>query len=236
MLALALDTTTPGGSCAVVRDGLVLAEMSGDAGVSHAERLPRDLMEVLRRAGTDLRDVDVFAAATGPGSFTSLRVGIATMQGLALAAGRPLAGVSAFDAMVRLVEDGSVGPVPRGAQVATWVEAWRGDIYAARYAAGHEIEPPSVESPGRVLVRLASTHAGPTVFVGSGALACAAAITAALGTRAILAVPVAPAVAAVIGRMAIEAAVRGVRPAPDAIRPVYVRRFEEEVVPRGSTR
>lgn len=236
MLALSLDTTTPGGSCAVVRDGTVLAEMAGDARVSHAERLPLELMEVLRRAGVALGDVDVFAAATGPGSFTGLRVGIATMQGLAVAAGRPLAGVSAFDALVRLVADGAVGPVPQGAQVATWVEAWRGDVYAARYAEGQEVEPPSVEPPGQVLARLASTYAGPTLFIGSGAQACAAAIEAALGQRASLAVPAAPPLAAVMARMALESTAGGVPPGPEAIRPVYVRRLDEGVVPRGAVR
>lgn len=236
MLALALDTTTPAGSCAVVHDGTVLAEAAGDGGVSHAARLPADLMAVLRQAGAALRDVDVFAAATGPGSFTGLRVGIATMQGLALASGRPLAGISAFDALVRLLEDGAAGPVPDGAQVATWVEAWRGDVYAARYAAGQEIEAPSVESPEQVLARIGSTHAGPTVFIGSGARACAPAIEAALGARARFASPVAPAVAAAIGRMAIEGANRGVRPRPDAIRPVYVRRLDEGTVARVPTR
>src|SRR5688572_23937355 len=99
MVILALDTSTRTGSCAVLRGDAVLAELPGDAARSHGERLPADLMTVLDRAGVALHAVDVFAVATGPGSFTGLRVGIATMQGLALAASRPLVGVSALDAL-----------------------------------------------------------------------------------------------------------------------------------------
>src|SRR5688500_6502451 len=128
MLVLALDTTTRAGSCAVARDGVVLRERGGDPDRPHDTRMPGDLMTLLEEERITLPDIDVFAVATGPGSFTGLRVGIATMQGLAFAEGKPLIGVSAFDALARL----AVAPGP-GAQVATWVDAWRGEVYAALY-------------------------------------------------------------------------------------------------------
>jgi tRNA threonylcarbamoyladenosine biosynthesis protein TsaB len=81
MLILALDTTTPAGSSALTSDEVVLCEDASN-GRPPAERLPRELMGLLDRAGRSLADVDVFAVATGPGSFTGLRIGIATMQGL----------------------------------------------------------------------------------------------------------------------------------------------------------
>src|ERR1051325_2370918 len=99
MIILALDTSTRIGSSAVLRGDDVLAEVPGDPLRTHAERLPADLMQVLDGGGLALGDVDVFAVATGPGSFPGLRVGIATMQGLALAASRPLVGVSVLDAL-----------------------------------------------------------------------------------------------------------------------------------------
>src|ERR1041384_6636557 len=102
MIILALDTSTRVGSSAALRGDDVLAEVPGDPSRTHAERLPADLMQALDGAGLVLADVDVFAVATGPGSFTGLRVGIATMQGLALAAGRPLVGVSALDALAQV--------------------------------------------------------------------------------------------------------------------------------------
>src|SRR5688572_22479140 len=111
MLILALDTTTRVSSCAVARDGAVIREEAGDSSRPQAERLPGDLMSLLEHAGIALPDIDVFAVATGPGSFTGLRIGIATMQGLAFAASKPLVGVSGFDALATAA--GS-------ARVATW--------------------------------------------------------------------------------------------------------------------
>src|SRR5687767_5547251 len=99
MVILSLDTTTRAGSCALLRDDRVLREHAGDGSRDQAERLPGDLAALLDREGVTLHQVDAFAVATGPGSFTALRVGIATLQGLAMATGKPLIGVSAFDAL-----------------------------------------------------------------------------------------------------------------------------------------
>jgi tRNA threonylcarbamoyl adenosine modification protein YeaZ len=103
LLTLALDTTTKTSSCAVARDGIVLCEQAGDGSKPQAERLPGDLIALLAHAGLSLADIDLFAVATGPGSFTGLRIGIATMQGLAFATGKPLVGVSGFDALAHVI-------------------------------------------------------------------------------------------------------------------------------------
>src|SRR5688572_4397078 len=79
MLILSLDTTTRAGSCALLRDERVLREQASDASRDQAERLPGDLAALLEREAVPLAAVDAFAVATGPGSFTGLRVGIATM-------------------------------------------------------------------------------------------------------------------------------------------------------------
>src|SRR5687768_6007638 len=135
MLVLALDTTARGGSCALARDGVVVCEEGRDVSLAPASRLPRDLRALLDHASASLHDVDIFAVATGPGSFTGLRVGIATMQGLAFAAGKPLIGVSAFDALASVGESreqdprcapaGGAGPVivDRPSRIAAWVDA-----------------------------------------------------------------------------------------------------------------
>jgi tRNA threonylcarbamoyladenosine biosynthesis protein TsaB len=227
MLVLALDTTTRAGSCALVRDGVTVHELAGDPSSSHAEHLPGDLITLLESQHARLEAIDVFAVATGPGSFTGLRVGIATMQGLAFATGKPLVGVSALDALAQLA-----AADPRDT-VATWIDAWRGEVYAALYGNGQEIEPPTVEHPADVLrrldARLAEQASGGCVFIGDGAATFAGVIRTTLGRRARIADPVLPLLAGAIGRLAGDAAAAGTRPAPDAIRPLYVRRTAAEL-------
>jgi tRNA threonylcarbamoyladenosine biosynthesis protein TsaB len=219
MVVLALDTTMRSGSCALERDGHVILEHAGDASVSQAARLPRELMVLLGDAGLTLGDVDVFAVATGPGSFTGLRVGIATMQGLAFAEDKPLIGVSTFEALAAI---GAAAGQPR---IATWVDAWRGDVFAALYEGGREIVPPAVATP-RDLLRDMESGA---LFIGDGAALHRELVLQTLGDRARIAEPADPLLA---GTMATRAAVRaegGEAPAPHAIRPLYVRRSDAEL-------
>ena len=149
MLVLALDTTTRQGSAALTRDGVLLGTFSGDAMMTHGERLPGDLIRLLGAHGSQIADVDLFAVAAGPGSFTGLRIGIATLQGLALANKRPLVGVSGLDALDAAAHSltSEEGPV------AAWVDAQRGQVFSAVYSGGHVVEGPVVEKPADVLAR-----------------------------------------------------------------------------------
>ena len=240
MLVLALDTTTRGGSCALARDGFVLREEGSDPAQPPAARLPGELIALLEHEDVALADVGVFAVATGPGSFTGLRIGIATMQGLAVATGKPLIGISAFDALVAIAGSGTIyGRNPayvRGAgsghesgptrRIAAWIDAWRGEVYAALYEDGREIEPPTVARPEHLLQRLSRRD---TLFTGDGAAAYADAITSALANYARLADPVAPLLAGAIAQLATDAARTGQLPPPHAIRPLYVRRPDAEL-------
>lgn len=214
MLVLSLDTTTRASSCALVADGIVIAETVSEPSGAHAARLPGDLQALLREAGATLRDVDLFAVATGPGSFTGLRIGIATMQGLAFAEGKPLLGVSALEALAMIAGSG---------RVATWVDAWRGEVYAALYQDGREIAAPVVALPEPLIASLAGAS---TTFTGGGAASCRDRIAAALGDLARFAEPMTPPLAGAIGRIA---ATSTERPAPHAIRPLYVRRPDVEL-------
>jgi len=223
MITLALDTSTRTGGCAVLRGDDVLAEVPAEAARTHAERLPADLMTVLDGAGFALADVEVFAVATGPGSFTGLRVGIATMQGLALAAGRPLVGVSALDALAH-----AAAMTDAEMRVATWVDAWRGEVFAALYEGVREVEAASVELPETILRRLRGTR---TVFVGDGAAAHCDPIRLAMGPYdGVLPAVLAPALAGIIGRLARAEVEAGRRPGPADIQPLYVRRPDVELV------
>jgi tRNA threonylcarbamoyladenosine biosynthesis protein TsaB len=226
MVVLALDTTTRTGSCALARDGVVIRELASDPGKSHAEHLPGDLMTLLAAARVELDAVDVFAVTTGPGSFTGMRVGIATMQGLAFATGKPLIGVSGLDA---LAVSGRASMPDLSHTVATWVDAWRGEVYAALYEDGREVEPPTVEHPAAVLERHRRRGDASILFIGDGAGSCDALIRAACGGRAVIATPVAPLIAGTVALIAHDAARGGHRPPADAIRPLYVRRTDAEL-------
>ena len=218
MVILALDTTTPGGSTALMRGADVVDVRASDAARPQAERLPADLMALLGRHGLELPDIDLYAVATGPGSFTGLRVGIATMQGLALAQGRPLIGISGLDALAWTARKIRTDV----ARIATWVDAWRGEVYAALYENGAEVMPPTVDAPGHLLRNLR----GATLFVGDGAAAYAHLITAAGGQ---VTDPAAPPIAAAVATLAAREAAAGRCPPPHAIRPLYVRRPDAEM-------
>ena len=231
MLVLALDTTTRGGSCALVDDAVVVREAAGDAVRPHGARLPGELMALLDAARVPLDAVDLYAVATGPGSFTGLRVGIAAMQGLAFAATKPLIGISTLDALAHMGAapsseraEGDAARPPIG-RIATWVDAWRGEVYAALYEDGREVSPPTVGHPG---VLLAGYGDAPIVFVGDGAATYADLIRATSPAFRV-ADPALPLLAATVARLALGQAREGHRPPPHAIRPLYVRRPDAEL-------
>jgi tRNA threonylcarbamoyladenosine biosynthesis protein TsaB len=143
------------------------------------------------------------------------------MQGLAFAGGKPLLGVSALDALASL-------PEGRGAAaVAAWIDAWRGEVYAALYEHGREIEAPSVEHPAAILDRVMGPHGSrPTMFLGDGAATFAELIRQRGGQ---LFDPPAPLLAGAIAGIAHQRAAGGERPRPDDIRPLYVRRTDAEL-------
>lgn len=223
MRILALDTTTRSGSIALVdRDALVAVE-AGDPTRTHGERLPADIMRLLATCHVGLKDIDVFAVAAGPGSFTGLRVGIATMQGLAVAHGKGLIGVSALDALARGARRQMVETAPPDA-LAVWMDAQRGEVFAALYEGENLslVDGPLVGPPDDVLTRWALATRR-TSFVGDGAIAYRQ-----LVTRHLLLEPT-PLIAPAIGLMAAERIKTAPAPGPDTIRPLYVRRSDAEL-------
>src|SRR5438270_12540788 len=88
MRVLALDTTTGAGSVALVEDDRIVDQRGGDAARTHAERLPGEITAIADKNRVPLSEVDLYGVASGPGSFTGLRIGIATIQGLAFVHGR----------------------------------------------------------------------------------------------------------------------------------------------------
>jgi tRNA threonylcarbamoyladenosine biosynthesis protein TsaB len=232
VVTLALDTSTRAGSVAVRRDGVLVRAHVGAADVPHGRRLPGALLDLLAAGGVTLPEVTLYAVASGPGAFTGLRIGIATMQGLAFAHGRPLAGVSALEACAYAVrEDAATAGTP---VVAVWMDAARREVFTALFARdpdGHlrPADEPAVESPHAALARCASVAGdAPVLFAGDGAVRYKAAIDVAFGERAVVLTRV-PALADAIGERAEAAAARGLAGPPHAVRPLYVRRPDAEL-------
>ena len=235
MVVLALDTTTRRGSVALARDGAVVDARAGDSAVTHGQRLPGDLMRLLDRLNLRVGDIDLFAVAAGPGSFTGLRIGIATMQGLALANGKDVVGISALDALHH-ASLSALCPPPsaltgerESSELGVWMDAQRGEVFAALYRNGALVDGPSVEKPSDVLGRWAATNGSrhQVTFVGEGVLVYTDLIRAAM-PAAIITTEL-PMLAPSIAILA-EAASRqqGSSP-PDAIRALYVRRPDAEL-------
>lgn len=223
MVVLALDTATPAGSSAVVRDGVVLAERGGDARRTHGERLPRELMDALDAAGLSLDQIDAYGVATGPGSFTGLRVGIATIQGLALSRGARVMPVSNFEAHARRTP-------PSPERLGIWLDAHRGEVFATLRDIDrrHVLEPPTSLTPAATLDQWSRSIAagGRIRFVGDAVRRYANFLSDRLGAAAIID-PAVPLLSGVIGQIACGDPSGTVL--PHAIVPLYVRRPDAEL-------
>ena len=216
MLILALDTTTRAGSLALVRDGAVIVEISGDPTLTHGQRLPDDILRLCKQADVPLREVDLFAVAAGPGSFTGLRVGIAAIQGLAFSLQRQVVPVSTLEAI-------AAAPKRGGARVAAWMDAQRHEVFAE--VAG-EIGATS-GAPEDILANwLSQTDLRGIEFHGDGAVRYAGCIRKVLGDYVSVATSVPP-LAGEIGLIAAHEPARAV--APHAVIPIYVRRPDAEL-------
>jgi tRNA threonylcarbamoyladenosine biosynthesis protein TsaB len=115
-LILALETATLGGSVCLVRVNTILAARIGDPLISHSHSLLRNINECVEQAGVELRNVDLFACTSGPGSFTGLRIGLATVKALAATLGRPCVGIPTLHAIAHAAgpSSGTVALLPAG--------------------------------------------------------------------------------------------------------------------------
>ncbi len=179
-LILSLDTATLGGSICLMRGEQELASIIGSAEISHSSTLLRDVGRVLETAGVTITDIGLFAVAAGPGSFTGLRIGIASVKAMAATLGRACVGVPTLHAVAR-----AVGTSP--ATVAL-LPAGRGELFAQLLAvssAGFVIEQdqPAHLPLAAILGRYGSM--ADLVWAGPGALAHREAIQAYAGSAGI---------------------------------------------------
>ena len=173
---LGIDTSTLTASVAIVRDDLVLA--AGESSVNtHSQRLLGLIDEALDAAGLTLGDLSAIAIGAGPGSFTGLRIGMATAKGLAFASDKPLWAVSSLAAMALSAADAQAALADRDdTLIAPILDARRQEIFVGFYRlVGARVEPVSDEavmSPGdlgRALARVfAATGRVRAVALGDG--------------------------------------------------------------------
>lgn len=159
-LILAVETATPRCSVAVGHEGGLLASSSAEGERRHVEALAPAVAEMCRIAGIGLDDLDALAVDAGPGLFTGMRVGIATVQGLALALNLPVYAVRSLDVLAHPLRH-------RDRPVVAVVDARRGEVFHARYQGGNLRTPPACSPPDVLTAEVAA--AGPCVAVGDGA-------------------------------------------------------------------
>ena len=137
MLILAFDTTNEQGGAAIYRDSECLVSSENQAGTDYSVTLFRAVDHMLAKVNLKLAEIDLFAVAAGPGSFTGIRVGVAAAQGWAQATGRPVCGVSVLAAMVEEARPPADWAVPV-------LDARRGEfilgVFRRRVAADADIE------------------------------------------------------------------------------------------------
>ena len=123
---LALDTSTSCLSVALMRDKATVTEINLAVKVGHAGMILPVIDEVLSKSSMNKDDITLIATGTGPGSFTGLRIGIATAKGLAKAIGCPLAGIPTLDIIAR-------GALPSSMQIMPIIDAKKGEVFCALY-------------------------------------------------------------------------------------------------------
>lgn len=166
LLTLGVDTSTERRSVALVGGGRVLAECSSGLREGGSANLLADIDQVLGAAGVKLKEVGLYGAAVGPGSFTGLRSGLATVKGLSMTTAKPAVGVQTLHALAYCVR-----PAPR---VVSLIPAGRGEVFAQLLSVSAEglvteLEGPTHLPPALLLERMAALGGG-LKWTGGGAL------------------------------------------------------------------
>lgn len=211
MRVLAVDTATEKESVAVVEAGVVQAELRLHAGQGHSRRLLGAVAFLTESLGLTVDELEGYAVTSGPGSFTGLRVGLSTVQGLALASSRSCIGIPTLDVLAARIAGASD-------RLVAVMDAYRDQVFARVYdAEARPLGPPILEVPDAFFRGLPDRAA----FIGDGALRYRERILdvlpGALFPRRSLFL------AGTLGLMAEGRLEAGQGSGPDALRPLYLR-------------
>jgi len=178
---LTIDSSTETGSVCLSKEGLPVGEILLRTGM-HSDHLLTSINQLFEVQQIEVTDLAAIAAIVGPGSFTGLRVGVATAKGLALAANKPLIAISSLQVMAQQV---SPSPWP----ICALLDARKHEVYNCMYKQGEiypeALTPEQVTEPDKLLAKIDK----PTLFIGSGALAYQEKIEHSLGDLALFPAP-----------------------------------------------
>ena len=185
MIILAMDTSGPVAGVAILRDGKLAYEGAAVNKMTQSVNMMPMVEEALTRSGLDIADIDLFAAVTGPGSFTGVRIGVTAVKGMAHGAGKPCIGIDALEALASgtFAAQGILCPIQ---------DARAGQVYGAAFRSGMppvRILPDMAEKLTEYLnkVQEAAGSDEKLFFVGDGVATYRQAITDQLGERAVFA-------------------------------------------------
>lgn len=228
MNILAIDTSTSFASIALAIDEQVVAESVINTHRTLSARLMPEIERLLATAGLEIADIDLFASTVGPGSFTGVRGGVATIQGLALATGKPCAG---YSSLAMLAMNFSLQAIP----VCPMLDARKGELYAALYDCSSPLPSPRIDDcvlpPSALLDRIAAATGERVIFVGDGAVRYHDQIADRLGKQAVFApFPHHSPHAANGILLALHAVREGTLLEPSQLLPVYLRASDAELM------
>ena len=175
-LVVTVDTSTPAGSVALSRGHELLGEVVLHLRGTHTDRILNSLSWLLAEASVKLAEVEAFGVVVGPGSFTGLRVGVATVKGLAYAGGAPVVEVSSLETLAMQCPSAAF-------PICAMIDARKSEVYSTVFDCRADepvaLTSEQVLSPQLLLDRLKGDH----LFIGSGALLYADVIRQRLGSR-----------------------------------------------------
>jgi tRNA threonylcarbamoyladenosine biosynthesis protein TsaB len=223
MLVLSLDTTTRFGSVGLVEGRKLLAEVNYLSPFNHSRQVFEALEALFKITGKKINEVDGLAVAAGPGSFTGIRIGLSLAKSLSLASDRPVAAVSALNALaMKLLWPGVkiIAPV---------IDARKGEIFACLYQAKksgwQEIVPAGAYEPETFLAMIAVEQ--PVYFIGTGVDVYLPLIQTKLGKRAVI-TERSYYLAAEIGLLGEALLAQGKGLKPEEVEPIYYRLSQAE--------
>jgi tRNA threonylcarbamoyladenosine biosynthesis protein TsaB len=191
--------------------------------VTHSERLMSTVDQVLRATGLTIGDMDGFAVAIGPGSFTGLRIGLSTVKGLALVTGKPIAAVPTLEALAWNLPYAD-------APVCPMLDARKNEVYAAVYEFRRTGLAQLMPETALPIKGLSDVLTGDVIFSGEASRLYRSELEKQFRGRARFA-PLAALLpsAAAVAELGLSMLATGRQAAPDSLTPLYVRRPEAEV-------